>query len=332
MTSHTTLAGRALLQFAADVRAGLTQQGQKELPSKYLYDEVGSALFEVITVLPEYGLTRAGERLLQRHARELVERLPLPVAIAELGSGSGKNTRLILEALARRQPATAYYPIDLSAAAIANCKRELHHIDSVRVAGLERPFLEGLTEAAGLRRQGEGLLVLFLGSNIGNFDRAGAEGFLRQVRRTLLPGDRLLVGADLEKPIPALLAAYDDPIGVTAAFNLNLLSRINRELGANFDLSRFQHVALYNEKERRVEMHLRSTIDQTVAIPGAEITAAFRQGETIWTESSHRYRREEIAETARASGFFCEAQWVDEEWPFAHSLFVADPDSRVTQG
>ena len=329
MTSHVTLTGHSPAQIAADVRAGLTKHGQKELPSKYLYDEVGSALFEVITVLPEYGLTRAGERLLRRYGAELIELIPLPVAVAELGSGSGKNTRLILGSLARRQPATAYYPIDLSPAAISHCKRELDDLDSVRVAGLERPFLEGLAEAAGRRRHGEGLLVLFLGSNIGNFDRASAEGFLRQVRRTLLPGDRLLVGADLEKPIPILLAAYDDSIGVTAAFNLNLLARVNRELEADFDLSRFQHVALYNEKERRVEMHLRSTIDQTVTIPGADITVAFRQGETIWTESSHRYRRQEIVETARASGFVCEAQWVDEEWPFANSLLVADPDSRV---
>jgi dimethylhistidine N-methyltransferase len=318
------VAGSALAVFAAEVRAGLTMPGQKELPSKYFYNEVGSALFEVITVLPEYGLSRAGERLLSRHADELIDLVPLPLVVTELGSGSGKNTRLILEALALRQAATRFYPIDVSPAAIAHCKRVLRHLDTVRVSGIKQPYLEGLAEAAGRRRGDECLFVLFLGGNIGNLDRLSAEEFLWQVRRQLNPDDRLLVGADLEKPIPMLLAAYDDPLGVTAAFNLNLLSRINRELEADFDLSRFQHVALYNQAERRIEMHLRSTIDQVVAIRRADITVAFRRDETIWTESSHRYRRGEIAESARRIGFHCEAEWVDEAWPFAHTLLVAD--------
>lgn len=310
-------------ELAADVRAGLGKSGQKELAPKYFYDEVGSALFEVITVLPEYGVGRAGDRLLARHAPEIAGRLALPAIVAELGSGSGKRTRLLLEALARRQPATAYYPIDLSAAALAHCARELERLSSVRVHAIERAYLDGLAEVARRREGRAHLLVLFLGSNIGNFGRAAAEAFLRDARRALDAGDRFLLSADLEKPVDRLLAAYDDPIGVTAAFNLNLLVRLNRELGADFDLARFEHVARWNEAERRIEMHLRSTADQTVRIPAAGLTVSFRQEETIWTESSYRYTAAEIAVMAGRAGFGCEAQWVDEEWPYADTLLVA---------
>src|ERR1035438_9932742 len=157
-------------EFASDVRDGLTRPGQKELPSKYLYDDVGSALFEVISHLPEYGLTRADERLLRRHAEEIVERLPTPIAVAELGSGSGKKTRQVLEALCRRQR-TSYYPIEISPTALAMCERELSDIDCVSILGFEREYLDGLLEVAAQRRPGQHLLVLFLGSTIGNFDR-----------------------------------------------------------------------------------------------------------------------------------------------------------------
>jgi dimethylhistidine N-methyltransferase len=295
-------------ELAADVRAGLTKPGQKELLPKYFYDEVGSALFEAITVLPEYGVSRAADRLLARHAPEIAGRLALPAIAAELGSGSGKRTRLLLEALARRQPATAYYPIDLSAAALARCARELERLGSVRVHPIERSYLEGLTEVGRRRQRGEQLILLFLGSNIGNFGRAEAEVFLGAVRCALEPGDRFLLSADLEKPVGLLLAAYDDPIGVTAAFNLNLLARLNRELGADFDLARFVHVARYDEAERRIEMHLRSTADQTVTIPAARLTVSFRRGETICTESSYRYDLGEIAAMAARAGFGCEAR------------------------
>src|SRR3954470_200940 len=230
MLTHAITADSAL-EFASEVRAGLTKGGQKELPSKYLYDDVGSALFEVISVLPEYGLTRADERLLQRHAHDIVQQVPRPVAVAELGSGSGKKTRWLLKALCRTQH-VSYFPIEISPTALAMCERELGDIDSISIVGFEREYLEGLVEVAARRREGQNLLVLFLGSTIGNFDRPAAAKFLREVRHTLQPGDSLLLGTDLEKPIPQLLAAYDDPAGVTAAFNLNLLARINRELEA----------------------------------------------------------------------------------------------------
>ncbi|MFQ5662899.1 MAG: L-histidine N(alpha)-methyltransferase [Terriglobia bacterium] len=309
-------------EFAAAVRAGLSRAGQKELPSKYFYDEVGSVLFEVICVLPEYGLTRAEERLLRRHGAEVVERMPAPLSVAELGSGSGKKTRWILEPLARRQP-TTYFPIDISATALAQCQRELGDIDAVRIVPWERSYLEGLREVAARRPAGEHLLVLFLGSTIGNFETPVAEEFLCAVRHSLIPGDGLLLGADLEKPVPQMIRSYDDPLGVTAAFNLNLLARINRELDANFLLAQFQHRARYNHQEHRIEMHLRSTREQTVTIRKAALTVRFQKGETIWTESSHKFRVAELVHLAERTGFCCAVQWVDSDWPFAQSLLIA---------
>jgi L-histidine Nalpha-methyltransferase len=308
--------------FAADVRTGLMRTGQKELPSKYLYDDVGSALFEVISRLPEYGLTRADERLLQRHASEIVAKLDAPVAVAELGSGSGRKTRWILEALSRWQR-TFYYPVEISRSALAMCERELSDIDSISIVGFEREYLDGLLEVAAHRQRGQHLFVLFLGSTIGNFDRPAGVKFLAEVRRILEPGDSLLLGTDLEKDEDQLLQAYDDEIGVTAAFDLNLLARINRELEADFDLSQFEHVARMNRSARSVEMHLVSKRRQTVRIPAADLRVEFMGGETIWTESSHKYSAGEVFQMARGAGFFCQAQWVDEQWPFAENLLIA---------
>ena len=310
-------------EFASDVRAGLTRAGQKELPSKYLYDDVGSALFEVISHLPEYGLTRADERLLRRHASDIVDRLATPVAVAELGSGSGKKSRWVLEALCRKQH-TFYYPVEISRSALAMCVRELRDIDSISILGFEREYLDGLLEVAAQRKGGQHLLVLFLGSTIGNFDRPAGVEFLAEVRRILEPGDSLLLGTDLEKPSTQVLAAYDDELGVTAAFNLNLLARVNRELDADFDLRQFSHRARINHEARSVEMHLRSMRRQMVSIPAADLRVEFLEGETIWTESSHKYSAEEIFQMARDAGFRCEAQWIDEQWPFAENLLTAE--------
>ena len=309
--------------FAEDVRSGLTRPGQKELPSKYLYDPVGSALFEVISVLPEYGLTRADERLLRRHAIQIADRLPRPIIVAELGCGSGKKTRAILEALSRHEP-TQYHPIEISPTALAMCCRELGNLDSVCIVGLEREYLEGLREVTEIREPGQRLLVLFLGSTIGNFDSPADAKFLIEIRDLLQTGDSLLLGTDLMKPVPELLAAYDDPLGVTAAFNLNLLARINRELGGDFDLRQFEHCALFNHQTQSIEMHLRSRRAQTVTIAKIEFAGTFLENETIWTESSHKYSLEEIFALAKYAGFRCAQQWIDREWPFAESLLVAE--------
>jgi L-histidine Nalpha-methyltransferase len=309
-------------EFIRDVRAGLGKPARKHLPSVYLYDEIGAALFEVITLLPEYGLTRADARLLEIHSSDLAERLPDSILVAELGSGSGRKTRWVLRAHAARRP-LVYYPIDISHSALVKCRGELGRIDGVTMEEIGRPYLEGLSVVAGRRKRGQTMLVLFLGSTIGNFDRAGAEDFLSHVRARLDPGDALLLGTDLVKPVPQLLAAYDDPIGATAAFNLNVLARINRELGGEFDLANFNHEATYNRRKRRIEMHLRSKCRQEVRVRDADFTVHLRAGETIWTESSHKFRAEEVRRMARRSGFRLDLQWVDDEWPFAESLLIA---------
>lgn len=318
-----TLPIRHVSEFAVEVREGLIKTGQRELPSKYLYDEVGSALFEAICVLPEYGLTRADTRLLQRYAGEIIERLPSPIRVAELGSGTGKKTRWILEALAKRQK-TYYFPIEISPSALAACEKELGQIDMVSIVGYEKPYLEGLRAVAMGLYDDEPLLVLFLGSTIGNFDRDAGEEFLREVRTTLREGDALLLGTDLVKDISTQVLAYDDPAGVTAAFNMNLLARLNRELGADFDLSQFRHAARWNHPERRIEMHLVSLCRQRVHIPAAGLQLTLNEDETIWTESSHKYFADEVANIAKETGFRCEGQWIDEDWPFAQNLLIAE--------
>jgi len=318
----TSLARPYVSDFAVEVRAALTKPVQRELPSKYLYDEVGSQLFETICVLPEYGLTRADARLLQRHAREIVAMLPSPCHVAELGSGSGKKTRWILEALSRRGQ-TYYYPIEISPSALEACEKELGQIDMVSIVGYEQPYLEGLRAVAQRREEDDHLLVLFLGSTIGNFDRGAGDRFLAEVREILRSGDALLLGTDLVKDIPTQLLAYDDPAGVTRAFDLNLLARINRELGGNFDLAQFRHVARWSEGERRIEMHLESLERQDVSIAAAGLRLTLEAGETLWTESSHKYEADEVREMAERTGFTCAGQWIDEEWPFAQNLFLA---------
>ena len=306
-------------EFAREVRAGLTRAGQKTLPCRYLYDEVGSALFEAITYLPEYGLTRADARVIQEHAGDLVDSLPPDLITAELGSGSGAKTRAILECLRGRQ-APAYYPIDLSVTALEKCEQDLGPLAAV--FPIRAAYLDGLREVAARRAPGQTLLVLFLGSTIGNFEPDQAIDFLYAIRQSIHPGDALLLGTDLVKPVEQLLAAYDDPTGVTAAFNLNLLARINRELGGDFDLRQFEHVVEYSQEAQRIEMHLRSRIRQIVRIRKAGLAVEFAPHETIWTEACHKFRPEQVCAMARAAGFRLSAQWVDEGWPFAESLLV----------
>jgi len=311
-----------LAAFAEDVRAGLGKPGPKHLPPKYFYDETGSALFEVITLLPEYGLARADERLLKRSAPALAAWTPAPLLVAELGSGNGRKTRRILEALAAGRPVT-YFPIELSRPALARCEKELEGIEGIRLYPIEAEYLDGMRRVANFRRSGERIAVLFLGSSIGNFDPTPALNFLRSVRETLSPGDSLLLSTDLVKPAEWLRLAYDDPTGVTAAFNLNLLARINRELDADFDLLQFRHLAFYNEQAQRVEIHLRSTMRQTVSIRRAEIEIHFEPDETIWTESSYKYHATDVVRMGEQADFGCEDQWIDEEWPFAQTFFAA---------
>ena len=308
--------------FAQAVSSGLCGPGQKTLPPAWFYDEVGSALFEVITVLPEYGLTRSEASLLADAAADIVDISDRPSLIIELGSGSGTKTRHILEATARHLPVN-YFPVDISCAALRNCAKILQEIDGVTIHPVEGTYLDGIDAALDHRRAGQPALVLFLGSTIGNFTPAEAQSFLACIRARLRPGDSLLLGADLVKPRELLLRAYDDSLGVTAAFNLNLLARINRELAADFDLSRFAHEARWNARDSRIEMHLRSRVAQTVRINTLGMTVSFTPGETIWTESSHKFRPEALCRLGEHSGFANVRQWTEPEWGFAETLFRA---------
>jgi len=310
-------------EFLEDVSSGLTRDGQKILPSQYLYDAVGSALFEVITLLPEYGLTRADERLLETYGDKLPNYFQTTPVVAELGSGTGSKTRHILEAFGLREE-ILYFPIDISLPALTRCQTDLAQLPSVRVDPLAYSYLDGLQEAMNRVPAHQPLLVLFLGSTIGNFNRPVAREFLSGIRRILRPGDVLCLGTDLEKPIPQLLAAYDDAAGVTAAFNRNVLSRINRDLDGRFDLDRFRHLVRWDPRERRIEMHLESHEDQDVRIKAADLTVSFQRGETIWTESSHKFNCEEVVRMGQDAGFRCVAQWTNQEWPFAESVLVAE--------
>jgi dimethylhistidine N-methyltransferase len=310
-----------LSSFGLDVAEGLSRPDQKKLAPRWFYDDLGSVLFDAITMLPEYGLTRADERLLRTHARELASIANAADVVVELGSGSGRKTRYILEALSKEQPFLEYCPIDVSPAALAFCERELGYIADVRpVVG---DWLQGLGDISRVRKSERPLLLLFLGSSIGNIDREAIPGFLKSIHTLLQPGDFFLLGADLIKDPEMLLAAYDDPLGITGAFNLNLLRRMNDELGADFDLERFAHKARWNPACRRIEMHLVCYRDSVVQIEALGTAFQFRAGETIWTESSHKFTVEELNSFAAASGFEPVVTWVDTEWPFAETLWSA---------
>jgi dimethylhistidine N-methyltransferase len=212
-----------------------------------------------------------------------------------------------------------YCPIDVSASALLRSERDLADIPGLKIVPLQRSFTEGLAAASQLRKPGTPLLVLFLGSSIGNFDPHAAVEFLSSVRRGLRRGDMLLLSCDLVKSPDLMLRAYNDAVGVTAAFNLNLLARINRELGSNFNLKLFRHEVRYDESTDRIEMHLRSLTDQMVMLNGG-VRVKFKHGETIWTESSYKFRPEGVIRMAQRAGFKCQDQWIDSEWPFAQTV------------
>lgn len=321
MAADSPLAVALPSPFALDVAAGLGARGQKTLPCKYFYDELGSALFEAITALPEYTITRAEERVLQAHADAIAARSGAHTVI-ELGSGSSRKTRHLLECLARRHP-TTYVPVDISPAALAASAHALDGVPRLAVRPLAAEYVDGMQRVAAARADTAPLLLLFLGSSLGNFGRRDGIRFLRRLRRALRRGDRLLLGTDLVKPAPVLRAAYDDALGVTAAFNRNLLARINRELGADFALARFRHEARFDARSGSVEMHLVAQQAHSVRVPAAGLRIDFAAGESIHTESCHKYSLPEVAHLGESSGFACEAQWIDREGAFADTLFAA---------
>jgi dimethylhistidine N-methyltransferase len=312
-------------QLAADFAADVTRDlalTPKQLQSKYLYDALGSSLFEAICRLPWYRITRAERRLLETHAPEIVARLGGDVPlIVELGCGSGEKIVILAEALQIAGRYGRVHLIDISSQALEQSERTLGRLRHISVVGHRETYEVGLRHAAQQRDPDSPVLVLLLGSNIGNFDAPAAGEFVHAIHAALAPGDALLLGADLVKPERDLRLAYDDPLGVTAAFNRNLLVRINRELGGTFDLDAFAHVAVWNGAERRVEMHLESRRAQTVRIQDA--TVAFASGERIWTESSYKYQPDDIVRLGARAGFDTAEQWIDGDARFALTLFTA---------
>ena len=317
-TSHITPAD-ARRQFAEEV-AEYLQRTPRQLPSKYFYDALGSALFDAICHLPWYRVTRTELALLDRHAREILEPLSRPLTLAELGCGSGEKLAVFVNRARERFGSVQL--VDISPTAAYAARRRL---ENLRVGPIVVPtarYEEGIDRIARIRRDGA-MLVLFLGSNIGNFDPGPSRELLARIRGALREGDALLLGTDLVKPSRDLLLAYDDPLQVTAAFNRNLLRRINDELGGTFDLDAWSHRAVWNAPRSRMEMHLVAESDQLVRIAAAEFEVAFRRGELIWTESSYKYEPSAVLDLGRAAGFGTPHQWIDEQGGFALTRFMA---------
>jgi L-histidine N-alpha-methyltransferase len=317
--------------FAEDVRHYL-QLTPRQLPSMYLYDALGSALFDAICELPWYAITRAEMLLLERHRTEIFAHLPELTRLVELGPGDGRKLKTLVEGTS--EPLIAHL-VDVSAGALERAAHTLSDALNLSVVTHQAPFEDGLDaimrvedDAFGrvdddtIMRQesGDRTLVLFLGSNIGNFDQRGSATLLSRIAASLAPGDAFLIGADLVKPEPDLQLAYDDPLGVSAAFNLNVLLRINRELGGTFDLRAFRHRAVWNAACSRMDMFLISTREQRVRIEGVGLDFTLREGEGIWSESSYKYTPEGFVGQLANSGFESMGQWIDRDAGFALTL------------
>lgn len=303
--------------FAREVEEGLSRT-PKALPSKLFYDGPGSVLFEEITRLPEYYLTRAELEILQRRDSEIAQAIGSNVTVVELGAGTATKTATLLRALAGKQIRTSYFPVDISPSALAEAKMQVNaQVPSARV----RPIVADFSEGFGFLRDIPGRkLVLYLGSSIGNFDPDAAVSMLAEVRAELRPGDSLLLGTDLVKPSTILIPAYDDARGITAQFNKNILRRLNRELGSDFYVNAFRHVACWNAACSRMEMHLQSQCRQTVSLGILGSKIAFAAGERIHTENSYKYTVPMVEGMLNAAGFSLEQTWFDDKKWFALNL------------
>lgn len=308
--------------FADDVRHGLAAT-PKQLNPAYFYDALGSRLFDAICQLPSYKITRTELHMLETHAGQIIAGLPDPVCLIELGCGNGEKISRLVQALDDAGRRVVVHLVDISASALEQTARLLQRWPDLEVTRQHDLFEPGLQRAIAQGGQRTPVLVLFLGSNIGNFDPPAAGRFLAGIRQHLQAGDKLLLGVDLVKSEADLLLAYDDPLGVTAAFNKNILLRINRELGGNFDLAAFDHQVVWNAPEARIEMYLVARQRQRVTIPATACTFSFDAGERIWTESSYKYRPGQIAALGMAHGFTSEFQILDTGRSFALNCLVA---------
>jgi L-histidine Nalpha-methyltransferase len=295
---------------APDVAAGLARR-PRSLPPKLFYDAEGSALFDQITELPEYYLTRTERAILEAHAPEMIAAAGENLEVIELGSGSASKTGVLLAAALRRQLRLRYCPIDVSPEALALAESRLRaQFQQLRVRAIVGDYTQGMPF---ISRSGHRRLALYLGSSIGNFDPRDAISVLRNLHKQMRSGDALLLGTDLRKSKRVLVPAYDDAQGVTARFNMNVLARINRELGADFDLGAFRHVAEWNPSESRMEMYLESMTGQTVTIRAIPMTVHFDAGERIHTENSYKYTKQGFIELLEQSGFGQVRTWTDDK-------------------
>jgi L-histidine Nalpha-methyltransferase len=325
----TISGGEAVSSFAEDVHLGLTAN-PKTLPPKYFYDDLGSRLFDAICFLPEYYLTRSEREILSGHSAEIIDRASVKgraVRLIELGSGSAVKTRFLIDAISSRQKDLHYVPVDIDPDSLNRSGDDLLHaypgLHISAFAGDYFPVLDNIARDGIPGARDLHNIALFLGSNIGNFDPDECRRFMRAIRAILRPGDALLVGADLKKGSEVLVPAYDDGLGVTAAFNRNLLVRINRELDGDFDISQFDHMALYSDTFSRVEMHLVSREPQEVRIGGLNLTINFDWRESIHTESSYKFDVETLSTLAAETGFSLAESWFDGKRRFSFNLFLA---------
>ncbi len=315
----TTGQSAELRSFAEEVERGLRGEA-KQLPCRFFYDKQGSLLFEQICELHEYYPTRAERSILTERAGELAARFDEPASIVELGSGSASKTRILIEAFLDRQDSLTFEPIDISRSALERSAAELLKAYSrLEIQAVVGEYEHGLHQRA--REVDQPQLIVWLGSSIGNLDRSEAADFLRSVHKKMGPADELLVGIDLRKDARLLERAYHDSRGVTARFNLNLLARINRELGGEFDLAGFRHRARYLEEAGRVEMHLESVSEQRVRIEALDLEVEFDVGELSHTVNSYKYSIDEIESLAAAAGLRGEDRWLDAEGLFSLNLF-----------
>lgn len=306
--------------FEQDLVRGLGGR-PKRLSCHWFYDELGSQLFEEICELPEYYLTRCEWSILEKRAAEIAARFASPTTLVELGSGSATKTRLLIEAFLERHGRLTFAPIDISKTMLEESSTTLlEDYPQLEIRAFAGRYESGLARLA--QDSPAARLTLWLGSSVGNLDRRQAALFLREVRAGMTPADRLLIGIDLRKDRLALERAYDDSAGVTARFDLNLLARVNRELGGNFDLSTFSHRATWRADSGRVESHLVSRTAQRVRIDGLDLEVEFAAGETIHTENSYKYSPEEITWLARTSGMECETRWLDPDGLYSLNLFA----------
>ena len=320
LNNSVALEVRSSSEFAQSVADGLTRR-PKQLPAKYLYDSLGSILFEAICRLQWYKVTRAEQELLQEHAAAIMSQLGDVITLVELGSGSGMKLSVLLSALDPVGQTTHVHLVDISSSALRSSALALAGHSGVTVVQHETQYEVGLRASLGQREPTSRVLVMCLGSNIGNLNPHETHRFLAEIRDQCRLGDQLLLGVDLIKPEEDLLLAYDDPLGVTAAFNKNLLSRINRELDADFDLSLFKHRVVWKPDTACIESYLESQRDQIVCVRGASCCVSFTEGELIWTESSYKYEPENIISIGTDAGFSRLAQWIEPESKFALTLF-----------